>query len=239
MTASTAYMVNGAMGEILAPLLGILTLVVGFDRIVDTVTRSAPFDHAILQPAIPVIIYFFIGMVATTAFSPSLEGKNFWILQSLPVEMEKVWQGKMLFNMWLAVPPMIFSELCMCASARVPLPDTILYLILGLALCAFSTTWGCVCGVKHMRLDWENEMEVIKQGAAVVIYMLPNMFAAMGLTVLVVFLGTKIEHWLLTLILILITSALAALSYLRVMALSRRRQEQYRFTGEPPYGTYD
>ena len=239
MTASTAYMVNGAMGEILAPLLGILTLVVGFDRIVDVVTRSAPFDHAILQPAIPVIVYFFIGMVATTAFSPSLEGKNFWILQSLPVEMKTVWKGKMLFNMCLAVPPMIFSELCLCASARVPLPDTMLYLILGLALCAFSTSWGCVCGVKHMRLDWENEMEVIKQGAAVAIYMLPNMFAAMGLTVLVVFLGTKIEHWLLTLILILITSALAALSYLRVMALSRRRQEQYRFTGEPQYGTYD
>ena len=98
-----------------------------------------------------------------------------------------------------------------------------LYLILGLALCAFSTSWGCVCGVKHMRLDWENEMEVIKQGAAVAIYMLPNMFAAMGLTVLVVFLGTKMEHSLLTLILILITSVLAALSYLRVMALSRRR----------------
>ena len=225
MTASTAYMVNGAMGEILAPLLGILTLVVGFDRIVDVVTRSAPFDHAILQPAIPVIIYFFIGMVATTAFSPSLEGKNFWILQSLPIEMKTVWKGKMLFNMCLAVPPMIFSELCLCASARVPLPDTMLYLILGLTLCAFSSAWGCVCGVKHLRLDWENEMEVIKQSAAVAIYMLPNMFAAMGLTVLVVFLGTKMDRRLLTIILILITSVLAALSYLRVMALSKRRQE--------------
>ena len=32
-----------------------------------------------------------------------------------------------------------------------------------------------------MRLDWENEIEVIKQGAAVSIYLLPNMFAVMGL----------------------------------------------------------
>ena len=73
-----------------------------------------------------------------------------------------------------------------------------------------------------MRLDWENEIEVIKQGAAVAIYMLPNMFAVMGLMVLVVFLGTRIDHRLLTLILILITAVLAGLSYMRVMVLSKR-----------------
>ena len=74
-----------------------------------------------------------------------------------------------------------------------------------------------------MRLDWENEVEVIKQGSAVVIYMLPNMFIVMGLCVLVVFLGTRMDHKLLTLIFILIASALAGLSYLRVMALAKRQ----------------
>ena len=52
--------------------------------------------------------------------------------------------------------------------------------------------------------------------------MLPNMFAVMGLMVLVVFLGTRIDHRLLTLILILFTAVLAGLSYMRVMALSKR-----------------
>ena len=95
-------------------------------------------------------------------------------------------------------------------------------MILGMVLCAFSTAWGCVCGVKHMRLDWENEIEVIKQGSAVAIYMLPNMFVVMGLIVLVVFLGTRMDHALLTLILILITAILAGLSYMRVMSLARK-----------------
>ena len=220
---STAYTVNGAMGEILAILLGLVTLIIGFDRIVSVVTSDAPFDHAILQPAIPFIIYFFIGMAATTAMSPSLEGKNYWILQSLPVERKTVYQGKMLFNMYLTVPAMAFSTLCICKSAGVPAADMLLYLILGLALCAFSTAWGCVCGVKHMRLDWENEIEVIKQGAAVAIYILPNMFVVMGLTVLVVILGLKMDHRLLTMMLIFIAALLAGLSYLRVMALAKRK----------------
>ena len=72
-----------------------------------------------------------------------------------------------------------------------------------------------------MRLDWENEVEVIKQGSAVVVYMFPNMFAVMGLCVLTVFLGTKIDHKIIALAFILIATALAALSYRRVMKLSK------------------
>ena len=98
----------------------------------------------------------------------------------------------------------------------------IVYLLLGLALCAFSTAWGCVCGVRHMRLDWENEIEVIKQGAGVAIYLLPNMFVVMGLTVLAVVLGLRTDHRLLTLAFTAVAAALAALSCRRVMVLSRR-----------------
>ena len=94
--------------------------------------------------------------------------------------------------------------------------------MLGLALCAFSTAWGCVCGIRHIRLDWENEIEVIKQGAAVAIYMLPNMFVVMGLIVLVVFLGTRMDHRLLTVAEIIIADALASLSYTQVLRMTKR-----------------
>lgn len=221
MTGSTTYMVNAALGDIMALLLGVITLIVGFDKIVATVTNNAPFDAAILQPAIPFIVYFFIGMMATTACSPSLEGKNYWIMQSLPIQKKTIYQGKMLFNMVLTVPFMLFAVLCLCISARVPVLNTLLYLLLGVSLCAFSTAWGCVCGVRHMRLDWENEVEVIKQGAAVFVYMLPNMFVVMGLCVLTVFLGLKLDHRLIALVFILIAGLLAALSYRRVMKLSK------------------
>ena len=223
LTGSTVYMTNAAAGEVMAALLGILTLIIGFGRIVKVVTQDAPVDIAMLRPAIPFIVYFFIGMVATTACSPSLEGKNYWIVQSLPLEKKTLYQGKMLFNMYLTVPFMAFAVLCMCISAKVPAVETVLYLLEGFALCAFSTAWGCVCGVKHMRLDWENEIEVVKQGAGVAIYMLPNMFAVMGLVVLVVILGLRLDHKLVALLFTLIAGVLAALSYRRVMNLTKRQ----------------
>ena len=99
--------------------------------------------------------------------------------------------------------------------------DLVLYLILGVVLCLFSANWGLVCGIKHMRLDWENEVEVIKQGTAVMIYLFPNMFVTMGLIVLVVWLGTVLNPAIVTLILIAVAGALAALSYHKVMRLAK------------------
>ena len=222
MTGSTVYLTNVAMGEVLSVIFGVVTLILGFNKIVAVVTQNAPFDPAILQPAIPFILYFFIGMVASTVCSPSLEGKNYWIVQSLPISKKTLYRGKMLFNMYLTVPFMLFGIICMCISAKVPLINTVLYMILGVALCAFSTTWGCVCGIRFMRLDWENEIEVIKQSAAVAIYMLPNMFAVMGLVVFVVILGMHVDHKIIAIIMIVIASVLAFLSYLRAMALAKR-----------------
>ena len=222
LTGSTLYMTQAGMGNILASLLAILTLIIGFDRIVGFVTHGAPIDSYMLQPAIPYIVYFFIGMLASTACSPSLEGKNYWIIKSLPIGNKTIYKGKMLFNMYLTVPFMIFAVLCIGISARTPAADLVLYLILGIVLCAFSTAWGCVCGIRHMRLDWENEVEVVKQGAAATLYVLPNLLVSMGLVVLSVFLGTRMDHKILTLILILAEGILAALCYWRAMSLAEK-----------------
>ncbi len=220
-TGSTTYIVNVGMGEVLSLLFSIVVLIFGFDKVIGAVTQGAPLSAKMLQPAIPFIVYFFIGMLASTACSPSLEGKNYWIIQSLPIEKKTVYQGKMLFNMCLTVPFMELSILLLCISAKAPVLNTLLYMALGIGLCAFSTAWGCVCGIRHMKLEWENEIEVIKQGSAVAIYMFPNMFAVMGLTVLSVFLGTKLNHNLVTGVFILISAALTALSYKKVLKLSK------------------
>ena len=63
-----------------------------------------------------------------------------------------------------------------------------------------------------------------KQGAAVTVYLFPNLIVTMALVVLTVFLGTRMDHKLLTLILILIAAVLTALSYRKVMTLAKREK---------------
>ena len=70
----------------------------------------------------------------------------------------------------------------------------------------------------------ENEIEVIKQSAAVAIYMFPNMIVVMGLVVLMVFLGMKMDHRVLTLIMIAIAAILSGACYLRVLTLAKKER---------------
>ena len=222
MLDSTPYLVNITVGMVIAVIVSIIMVIFGFETIIGFVTKDAPLTHTMLQPTIPFIVYLFVGMMASTVCSPSLEGKSYWIIQSLPIEKKAVYKGKMLFNICLTVPFITISTLLMCIAAKTPVLDTIIYIILGIALCILSTTWGCVIGMKHLRLDWENEVEVIKQGAGVAIYMIPHWIVIMGMIVLTVVVGTKMNHVVLTAILVVVTALLAFLNYMRVMSLSKK-----------------
>lgn len=218
---SSICMIQLFMGELLALLIGILVLFIDFDDLISTVTQGAPVTSAMLHPSISLIVYFLIGMVSSTAATPSLEGKNYWIVKSLPIPEKTLYQGKMLFNMYLTVPVAVFTTAAICISAKTPLLMSLLSVVLSVMLCAFSTAWGCVCGVKHIKLEWENEIEVVKQGTAITLYLLPNMIATMVLIVLSVFLGMKLNGNLVVIILIFIVTLLAFMSYKKVVKLCR------------------
>ena len=218
---SSICMIQLFTGELLALLIGILVLFIDFDDLISTVTQGAPVTSAMLHPSISLIVYFLIGMVSSTAATPSLEGKNYWIVKSLPIPEKTLYQGKMLFNMYLTVPVAVFTTAAICISAKTPLLMSLLSVVLSVMLCAFSTAWGCVCGVKHIKLEWENEIEVVKQGTAITLYLFPNMIATMVLIVLSVFLGMKLNGNLVVIILIFIVTLLTFMSYKKVVKLCR------------------
>ena len=169
------------MGQILCVVAGIAVLFVDVNKLLSKALEGAPITAEMLRPAIPFIIYFFLGMVATTAISPSLEGKNYWIVQSLPIRKRTLYFGKMLFNLYFTVPFMLFATITFSISFKASVVETILYIIMGLILCVLSTCWGLICGLKHMRLDWENEIEIVKQSTAVAVYLFPNMLLSMAM----------------------------------------------------------
>lgn len=222
-TGSTTYITNVGIGHILALMIALISLFLTPEKLLSLLMQDAPIEYARLQPIIPFCVYFLIGMMSTTCCSPSLEGRNFWIIKSLPVDMTAVTKGKMLFNMWLDVPFATVSTLLLCISARVGIIDTILSLILINVLCALSTCFGMVCGIKHMRLDWENEIEVIKQGAASASYIIPQMILTSIVVTGVGFLSYLTQTKLILPIAIVIGAALTVLAYLRAMSLTRKR----------------
>lgn len=210
---STAYVTNMGIGELLLVILSILALFVDMDQVIQTITGNSPLTKESILPAIPWIIYFFTGMSSTTSASFSLEGKNYWIVQSLPVSKKDLVLGKMLFNMYLTVPFTLLGTICVGFACKSSVPQILAFALLGIVLDAFSSAFGMRCDVKHYRHDWENEIEVIKQGSSVGWYMLINMLGTFILLVVSAIIGRFIGIILITLVFTLIMGVLTYLAY--------------------------
>ncbi|MCQ2082252.1 MAG: hypothetical protein MJZ11_11390 [Lachnospiraceae bacterium] len=192
LTGSSIYLTNIFIGQVISVIAGVAVLIIGLDRAVEVVLEGAPLNKEMLIPAIPFVTYLFVGMVASTCCSPSLEGKNYWIIKSMPIDPLADCKGKMLFNMFLSAPFGIFFVLCIDISGKFSAVTILLGIIAVTAMCMFSTTYGLVCGLKHRKLDWDNEVEVVKQGRAVLVYLLPNLFLTLILMVVSVVVGIAI-----------------------------------------------
>ncbi len=212
-TGSTVYLTNAGMGEIFALVFAIAAPIAGGDKLIEFLTSGVSFDPHLIVAVAPILIHIFVGMVPTTVCSPSLEGKNYWIMKSLPISMKSVMNGKALFNLYLSIPFCVVGSVSLALSFGATIGEVVMAIILAIAACFYETYWGLYCGVKFIKLDWDNEIRVIKQGAAVLIYMFPNLVVSVALIVGVYTLGQIIDIKILMGIVAAIMAALAAITY--------------------------
>lgn len=221
MTNCTIYFTNIAVGAVLALVLALAVCFLDVDKLLATVSKGAPLRKEMLVAAIPFLVYFLVGMCATTACSYSLEGRNYWIVQSLPVSRLMLMQGKMLFNLYFTIPVTLIADTSLCIACGLDVLQTILCNICGVVLCAFSTVWGMRCNLKHPNMEWENEVEVVKQGLSVTIYLFPNMLGCMALIILTVVMGRILPVALIWAVMIVVVVILTGLLYRSIVKLCR------------------
>lgn len=222
MIGSTPYVTNVAFGEILVVIAGVLSLFIGGDKIVSLFINNENATAEMMAPALPVFVYLFSGMMASTCCSPSLEGKNYWIIKTMPIDPMDDCKGKMLFNMYLEGLFALIGTICLCISFKVPLIDAILANICVLVMSAFSTTFGMACGLRHRKLDWENEIEVVKQGSAISRYMIPNIIITIVLLIICMIFGRIIGAKIIFGVLIVAYGLFALINYNKVKKLARK-----------------
>ncbi len=179
-TGSTTYITNIGMGAVMTVVLGIAILFLDVNKVVSSMAgMEVDLSNVSASLVIPILVYFFTGMVPSTACSMSLEGKNYWIIKSLPLDMMDVFKGKMIFNLFLFMPVALFATITSCISLKASPLEWAVAICYTVTANLFSTAFGMYMGAKYMQLDWDNEIQVIKQGRAVAGYLLPNMLSTM------------------------------------------------------------
>ena len=156
-------------------------------------------------------------MMTISASSVSMEGKNLWILKSLPVDHKDMMNAKLLFNLIVVAPFYAVSEIVLLFTVRTTLPGRLWLILAPAAMIVFSVTFGLFMNLKFPRFDWENAMEVVKQSAAAGLSMLALFAALLPGIALMLIPGNYVDVTCLLSIVLISTAALGL--YKKILTL--------------------
>lgn len=171
--ASPIYVMNCGVGYLLAILLGVALL----------------FGDAGALPELPIeliprlivfVLAFVYTLAPTTACSISMEGRQWWILKSLPLPNSLLLGGKLLANLAIALPCHLVSAALLFIALR-PRGLVALWLaLLPIGYILFAAALGLRINLRLPMLSWENESVPVKQGKATFFTMLGGLLSALA-----------------------------------------------------------
>lgn len=175
--ASSTYMLNAGLSAIILVAIAIVILVkMSFLRellpAVNAIAEDIPWIVNVLPVAVAVLPIFMLSMNYASAPSISLEGKEIWILQSLPVDAKQVLHAKMKMHMVLYSLPTVFFAVVLSFALQLSLINAILAVLCNLLYVVYTDMFGLWVDSKKYNLNWTNEVYPIKQGFSVTVVLL-------------------------------------------------------------------
>ncbi len=162
--SSANYFLNTCTGSLILIVFAIMFFSNGiFD--------SAALADEELQAFIPMIIcltsVFSCTMTSTTSCSISIEGKALWIYKTAPIDTMTIFNAKLMLNIVINVPLMAVYVIIMSVFARLSFLQALVCLVLPLSCIIYASIIGLIINLAKPKLDWTNEVQVIKQSASV------------------------------------------------------------------------
>ena len=145
----------------------------------------------------PFAVGALISMSCTTCISLSLEGKNLWILKSMPIDDLTIYKSKILMNLTLQIPAALLAALVI--NIRFPLaPSMRVLMFVTPVVCAlFNSLWGMFINLKMPDYNWTSETALVKQSLPAMAGMLGGLVGGM-IPILAVLVLRQVDAGMLT-----------------------------------------
>lgn len=189
--SSPGYIVNSIMGSAMAIIFAAFCVIKGPKEVIQIFAEGdfQGFTQGIIC-AIPFFASALLSMTCTSAMSLSLEGKNLWIIKSLPLETKTILQSKILFDLLIGISTSLLCGILLLIAVKpTSFLTAIWFLLTPVSFALFSSTLGMFLNVKLPNYEWENEMVVIKQSGAAAISIFGGMIFAGAIGAAVLLLG--------------------------------------------------
>lgn len=179
-TASPNYMLNCGLGIVMLPVAGVVLLIKGgaLGQLLEDVFGANAGVVPVLMCAAVCLLASMNDMAAP---SVSLEGRQLWLAQSLPVVPWQVLRAKLDVQLVLTGVPVLFCALCMVITLPGGALEKVLLVVVALLYTLLSALAALALGLKMPNLTWTNETTPIKQSGCVMLALFANWFYAIAL----------------------------------------------------------
>lgn len=209
-TASPNYMLNCGLGILMLPVAGIVLLIKGgaLGRMLADVFSGNVGVVPVLMCAAVCLLASMNDMAAPAV---SLEGRQLWLAQSLPVVPWQALRAKLDVQLVLTGVPVLFCALCMVIALPGSALEKTLLVIVALLYTLLSALAALALGLKMPNLTWTNETTPIKQSGCVMLSLFANWFYALALGGLYFLCGNALSAAVYLAIFAVVTAAGSAL----------------------------
>lgn len=215
--ASSIYVSNTLAGYVLMIVIPAGLLIAG----------SARIDEVFALPGVtarlaPYVLGLTASIMPISACSISMEGRQFWIVQTLPVRTRDVLSAKLLLNLSVAAIPWLLSVILSAVALRLGFPQLAELLLIPAVYILFSSTAGLAINLAVPVLEWENEIQVVKQSASTAFCLLSAFLSALPpIGILMAF--PKVPTYWVSVPVLLVLSGVSILLFLQI---SRKNLEK-------------
>ncbi|MBP5163362.1 MAG: hypothetical protein ILP16_10370 [Spirochaetales bacterium] len=191
-TSSSTILLNCVLGSIILVFAAGFLLVKGGDFYYVLTDAFGPMIFDIIPAFAAGLICTMSSMCDITAFSISLEGKNLWILKTLPVSSKQILRAKKLSNLIFQFPPCLLMLVSLTITMHIRAVDILLLLVSLCILSLLQTDFGLFLDLKRTNLNWTSETAVVKQSLNVFLALVAGWLEAGLLILAALFLAPSI-----------------------------------------------
>ena len=164
---SVNYMLNCGLGLIFM-VIGAVVILVKQGTIKEILAQMEGYQDFVYL-LVAACICMITSMNDMTAPSISLEGKNLWLIKSLPVTSKQILNAKLKMHLILTLIPTVLLVGCVEWVITPTVPFAVLILMAPCLFVILMAELGLIANLKMPNFTWKDETVPIKQSAGVMI----------------------------------------------------------------------
>lgn len=200
--SSPIYMLNCGIGSIFMLIMGGYIILKG-NSLDDIIAKIEFKDGEFLILTFATV---FLAMANDiTSPSISLEGKNLWILKTLPINSWDIFKAKIGLHLVVTLPGVLFVCFCTIISFGLNFIQSLLMILVGITCVLLSAVFGLFINLKMPLLNWNSEVIPVKQSIGVVIVLFAGWIYVIAAAAIYILMSDYINSTIFVVLFILFT----------------------------------